>query len=154
MPVTFTSNMTAILDSLAAKKAALPTEIAISNSLVDYDVRQALASLYPGRLSALWQVRLTPGSFPRLAMLQVETTEALVYYYEYGTAPHYIVPVNATMLKFPGTNAWAGTIVFTDFVDHPGAVAHNKRFSLLTAIDLSAHTQWKAAISLALSRTA
>ena len=42
-----------------------------------------------------------------------------IYVHE-GTAPHEILPVNGEFMKFAGTNGYAGQIVYTRHVNHPG----------------------------------
>lgn len=151
MPVTLSSNTSTIINSLQLKKAALPRLVDAANVFIENEVRITLNSLYPTRVASLWQTLMTSPGAPRLAMLTVSATDILAYWYEFGTQAHFIFPVNALALKFPGTHEWAGLTILTDMVDHPGAVAHNKRFELQAAMATSTSMLWRVAIEEALA---
>lgn len=61
----------------------------------------------------------TGGSAGPVFTANIQSTTEQGDYVEFGTSPHSIDPVNATVLVFPGD----GGMVFARHVDHPGNVA-------------------------------
>lgn len=109
------------------------------------DTRDALATIYPGGLSAQWQVTTGDGAGTAAAIASVTARSAdpYVLWFEYGTKPHAITPRNAAALAFVAP--WSGAIEFFKIV-HQSERAHNGAVALRIALETSAYTRWSEAI--------
>jgi len=139
--VRFTSpSMGALQAKLLATQGDLVTAIGATSMTIAERMRTEIGVLY-GPVAKYWQVDV---GFRRV---RCHGDHPHLLYWEYGTRPHAITPVNAKALRFTAQ----GGPVFARRVNHPGTPAHNKRDDVLVSLSTIALSEWSSAIEALLA---
>lgn len=118
---------------------------AAANTIIEGETRAAIEELYPGGLAAQWVVTSEVGvAGGQLASVTAASSNQMVLWYEFGTRPHAIDPVNADALAF--VPRWSSQVEYFVHVDHPGEAAREHGPELLERMAASAAMAWAEAI--------
>ena len=139
------SGVEAFMERLTVIGDTLPEWFAAANSVIEAETQVIIEELYPGGLAAQWNVTSMVGQAGGiLAEVTAQSDNQMVLWYEYGTRPHAIDPVNAQALAF--VPRWSDQVEFFGHVDHPGEAARENAPQLLERMAAAATAAWTEAV--------